>query len=485
MSHPLPGPTASRALPSRRHTIAEALDIVGRVADAQPAWRRTPVEERAKLMRMAALRLRQNVDAYVALMTSEMGKTDTEGRAEVEKCAWVAEYLAEHAAGLMRDRLVDMSAQFTGPGPVPTARVTYQPLGVILAVMPWNFPFWQVMRFCIPHLLAGNGGVLKHAANVSGCAQALEDLIRQAGFPENLFRTVFVPGHDVHALIEDDRIAAVSFTGSVAAGRAVAAAAGGVVKKAVLELGGSDAYLVLEDADVEAAAKICAVARMKNSGQSCDAGKRFIVVEEVREAFECAFVEAMRGYQMGDPADPRTRLGPMVSVAARDEIADQVRQSVARGARVILGGDVPDRPGAWYPATVLCDVRPGQPAYDDEIFGPVAAIIAARDEPDAIRIANDTRFGLGAVVLTTDLKRGERIAIEELDAGSVYVNQIVRSDPRLPFGGVKQSGYGRELADIGMHEFCNIKSVIVQGPQGADLQTHNDLGRCGVDAGGA
>lgn len=445
-----------------KHTVVEALAIAGQVQVAQRAWKSTPIEERSRLMRRAAALIRKNGDRYVALMTQEMGKTVAEGRGELEKCAWVADYLADHAASHLASRSVDMSDPFHGEGAPPKALVTFQPLGVILAVMPWNFPFWQVMRFCIPHLLAGNGGLLKHASNVPGCALALEALFAEAGFPENLFRVVLIDSHDVPALIQDDRIAAVTLTGSIAAGKAVAAAAGAVVKKAVLELGGSDAYVVLEDADIAQAAKICAEARMKNAGQSCDAGKRFIVVEAVREAFETALIEEMRAYVMGDPTDPGTKLGPMVSVKARDEIADQVRRSVEQGAKVLLGGIVPDQPGAWYPATILTDVRPGQPAHDDEIFGPVAAVISAKDEADAIRIANGSIFGLGAVVLTQNLSRGERIATDALEAGSVYVNQVVRSDPRLPFGGVKQSGYGRELAAIGMHEFCNIKSVLVR-----------------------
>jgi succinate-semialdehyde dehydrogenase/glutarate-semialdehyde dehydrogenase len=310
--------------------------------------------------------------------------------------------------------------------------------------------------------MAGNGGVLKHASNVPGCALALEEIFREAGFPRDLFRTVLLGSQHVKALIEDPSIAAVTLTGSVSAGKSVAVAAGAVLKKTVLELGGSDGYIILEDVDMGRAAKICAAARMVNGGQSCIAGKRFVVVESVRAAFEAALVEAMRSYVFGDPNEPETKLGPLQSVKARDELATQVTRSVASGARVLLGGEVPRRPGAWYPATVLTNVTPGQPAHDEELFGPVAAIIGARDGADAVRIVNDSRFGLGSGVLTRDLARGERIAAEELDAGLAFVNQYVRSDARLPFGGVKESGYGRELSEFGIYEFCNIKSVLVQ-----------------------
>jgi succinate-semialdehyde dehydrogenase/glutarate-semialdehyde dehydrogenase len=310
--------------------------------------------------------------------------------------------------------------------------------------------------------MAGNGGVLKHASNVPGCALALEEIFQEAGFPRDLFRTVLLGSQHVKALIEDPSITAVTLTGSVSAGKSVAAAAGAVLKKTVLELGGSDGYIVLEDVDMARAARVCAAARMVNGGQSCIAGKRFVVVESVRAAFEAALVESMRSYVIGDPNEPATKLGPLQSVKARDEIAEQVRRSVMGGARVLLGGEVPQRAGAWYPATVLTNVTPGQPAHDEEGFGPVAAIIGARDEAEAIRIVNDSRFGLGGGVLTQDLARGERIAAEELESGLAFVNQYVRSDARLPFGGVKGSGYGRELSEFGIYEFCNIKSVLVQ-----------------------
>jgi len=448
----------------RAHTLDEARSIAADCARAQKLWRRSAMAERSRLMHAAAQVMRADKSRYAALMTAEMGKTITDGLAEIEKCAATADYFADHAAEFLAPRPRDMSAGHSGAGPVPRAFVTFNPLGVVLAVMPWNFPFWQAMRFCAPHLMAGNGGVLKHASNVPGCALALEEIFRAAGFPPDLFRTVLINSQQVKTLIEDPSIAAVTLTGSVTAGKAVAAAAGAVLKKAVLELGGSDGYIVLEDADIARAAQVCAAARMVNAGQSCIAGKRFVVVESVRPAFEEAFVEAMRAYVFGDPNESATRLGPLQSVKARDELAEQVKRSVAGGARVLLGGEVPKRPGAWYPATVLSHVTAGQPAHDEELFGPVAAIITARSEADAIRIVNDTCFGLGNAVMTRDLARGERIAAEELDSGLAFVNQSVRSDARLPFGGVKDSGYGRELSEFGIYEFCNIKTVFVQEP---------------------
>jgi succinate-semialdehyde dehydrogenase / glutarate-semialdehyde dehydrogenase len=383
-----------------------------------------------------------------------MGKTLDEGRAEVEKCAFHCDWFADHAQEYLANEPVELGSGETF--------VTFNPVGVVLAVMPWNFPLWQVFRFAAPALMAGNGALLKHASNVPGCALAIEEVLHQAGVPRDLFRTLLLPSREVEALIRDENVAAVTLTGSVEAGRSVATAAGSVLKKCVLELGGSDAYLVLEDADIDAAAKVAATARMVNGGQSCIAGKRFIVVRSVLERFERALVEQMRGYEMGDPTKDGTKLGPMVSGKARDDIHAQVTASVEKGARLLLGGKVPDRPGAWYPATVLADVRPGQPAHDQEVFGPVAAIIAADDEADAIRIANASEFGLGSGVLTGNLDRGRRIAAQELEAGLSFVNENVRSDPRAPFGGVKHSGYGRECSAYGIKEFVNIKTVHVK-----------------------
>jgi len=439
------------------HSPADATVAAKVAREAFIDWRRMRIEERSPIVREAAQILRARKDEFALLMTDEMGKPLDDGRAEVEKCAFHCDWFAEHAAQYLADEPADI-----GGG---EAFVTFNPIGIILAVMPWNFPFWQVFRAAAPALMAGNGMLLKHASNVPGCALAIEEVLHQAGVPKDLFRTLLLPSRDVEALIKDENIAAVTLTGSVPAGRSVATAAGSVLKKCVLELGGSDAYVVLEDADIAAAAKVSATARMVNGGQSCIAGKRFIVVRSVIERFEQALVEEMGAYSMGDPTEAGTKLGPMVSVKARDEIHRQVEESVAKGARLVLGGKVPDRAGAWYPATVLVNARPGQPAHDEEVFGPVAAIIAADDEADAIRIANDSEFGLGSGVLTTDLDRGRRIATEELEAGMSFVNENVRSDPRTPFGGVKHSGFGRECGVFGIREFVNIKTVHVKAAQ--------------------
>ena len=436
------------------HTPEEAHAVARDVRVAFESWRRTSFADRARLMKAAAGVLRRRQEEFAELMTSEMGKTRKEGLAEIEKCAFNCDYFAENAERFLAREPVDLGG--------PKAFVTYNPLGTVLAIMPWNFPFWQVFRFAAPTLMAGNTAVLKHASNVPGCALAIESVFHEAGFPENVFRTVLVPSRDVKALIEDPNIAAVTLTGSVEAGRQVAAAAGAVLKKSVLELGGSDAYLVLEDADVERAAEVCAAARMVNGGQSCIAGKRFIVAAPLRQAFERALASKMQTYVMADPRDPETKLGPLQSQKARDDVHAQVRESLGKGARLLTGGEIPDRPGAWYPPTVLSDVRPGMPAYDEEVFGPVAAVIEAQDEADAIRICNESRFGLGSGVITRDLARGERIAADELAAGMSFINENVRSDPRLPFGGVKDSGYGRECSAHGIREFVNIKAVLAR-----------------------
>ena len=436
------------------HTLTQALEIAAAARRAFLDWRRTSFAERSGAIRRAAEILRSRKDEFARLMTQEMGKTLDDGRAEIEKCAFQCDWFAEHAQPYLTDEPVEIGGE--------EAFVTFNPIGVVLAVMPWNFPFWQVFRAAVPALMAGNGMVLKHASNVPGCALAIEQVLHQSGVPKDLFRTLLLPSSEVEALIKDDHIAAVTLTGSVPAGRSVASAAGSALKKCVLELGGSDAYLILEDADVDAAGRIAAAARMVNGGQSCIAGKRFIAVGSILERFEKALVEAMRGYEIGDPTKPGTRLGPMQSVKARDQIHKQVEDSVAGGARLLLGGQIPDRPGAWYPATVLTDVRRGQPAHDEEVFGPVAAIIAAVDEADAVRIANDSQFGLGSGVITSDVDRGRLIAAKELEAGLSFVNENVRSDPRMPFGGVKHSGYGRECSAYGIREFVNIKTVHVK-----------------------
>jgi succinate-semialdehyde dehydrogenase/glutarate-semialdehyde dehydrogenase len=404
-------------------------------------------------MRSAGRVLRENADGYAVLMANEMGKPVSQGRAEVEKCAWVCDYYADNAAAFLKAEPVETDAA--------KSFVTFQPLGVVLAVMPWNFPLWQVFRFAAPALMAGNAGVLKHASNVPGCALAIEDVFGKAGFPSDVFRTLLVGSAQVNAIIENPHVKAVTLTGSTPAGRAVARKAGEMLKKTVLELGGSDPYVVFADADLHAAVSTCVTSRLINSGQSCINAKRFVVVEPLRQQFETLFVERMRGMQMGDPLDESTEVGPQARADLRDELNEQVSKSIAKGARCLLGGEVPDGPGAFYPPTVLTDVTRGMPAYDEELFGPVAAIITAKNEHEAIEIANDSVFGLGAAVFTSDVAKGEQIAAEELEAGACFVNAFVKSDPRLPFGGIKESGYGRELSHYGIREFVNIKTVFV------------------------
>ena len=439
-------------------TTAELRKAIGASQKAFATWRRASYEERARPALRAATLLRERADQLALLMCREMGKPLAAGRSEIAKCAWVFEHYAEHARSILADVNVTTDA--------PTSVVVYRPLGVVLAVMPWNFPFWQVLRFAAPTLMAGNGAVLKHAANVSGCALAIEALLRDAGYPTDLFRVVLIDHAQLRLAIRNPAIRAVTLTGSVAAGRAIARLAGERLKKTVLELGGSDAYVILEDADLDHAAATCAASRLINGGQSCIAAKRFVVVDAVRDEFVKRFVQRMSEAVMGDPLDAATTLGPMARHDLRDELHRQVRESIEKGARCILGGEVPGLPGAFYPPTVLTDVKRGMPAYDDELFGPVAAIIPARNERAAIRIANDTVFGLGAAVFTRDVARGERIARDELSAGSCFVNALVKSDPRLPFGGVGDSGYGRELGDAGIHEFVNIKTVVREAVPG-------------------
>jgi succinate-semialdehyde dehydrogenase/glutarate-semialdehyde dehydrogenase len=438
----------------REHAEATAGEVAAALAAAARAfesWRRTSFAERASALRRAAALLRERRSELARLMALEMGKPVAQGRGEAEKCAWVCEHYADDAARLLAPEEVATDAA--------RSYVAFPPLGPVLAVMPWNFPFWQVFRFAAPALMAGNVGLLKHASNVSGCALAIEELLQAAGVPRDAFRTLLVGSSRVAALVEAPEVAAVTLTGSTPAGRAVAAKAGACLKKTVLELGGSDPYVVLEDADLKTAAETCAAARLVNGGQSCIAAKRFVVVEPVRARFEELLVERIRARRMGDPLEDGVEVGPQARRDLRDELHRQVEASVARGARVLLGCTVPDGPGAFYPPSVMTGVVPGMPAFDEELFGPVAAVVAARDEQDAIRLANHTVFGLGAAVFTRDLERGERIARHELAAGSCFVNAFVKSDPRLPFGGIKESGYGRELGAFGIREFVNVKTV--------------------------
>ncbi|MDQ2889949.1 MAG: NAD-dependent succinate-semialdehyde dehydrogenase [Gemmatimonadota bacterium] len=434
-------------------TPAMVSEAVGSAHAAWLAWRGAAFPERASMMKRAAAILRNRKEELARLMASEMGKPLKQGIAEAEKCAWVCDYYADAAESQLTDEVVRTDAL--------KSYVAFQPLGVILAIMPWNFPLWQVYRFAAPALMAGNVGILKHASNVTGCALIIEEIFEQAGFPRNTFRTLIMGSAQVEAVIRNPLVRAVTLTGSTPAGRAVASQAGSVLKKTVLELGGSDPYIVLADADLEQAVKTCVDSRLINSGQSCIAAKRFIVEDSVIAEFTSRFVAAMRSRTMGDPFAEGTDVGPMARADLRDELHRQVLQSVQSGATLLLGGEIPDCVGAYYPPTVLGDVVPGMPAYDDELFGPVASIVRAHDEDDAVRIANDSVFGLGSAVFTKDVARGERVALR-LEAGAAFVNASVASDPRLPFGGVKESGYGRELGSFGIREFLNIKTVYLK-----------------------
>ncbi|WP_167611256.1 NAD-dependent succinate-semialdehyde dehydrogenase [Maribellus sediminis] len=428
--------------------------IVNSVDKIGHHWRSTSFMFRGQLMQNLASLLKSKKEELAMLMALEMGKVKREGIAEVEKCAWVCEYYAANAEAFLENEPIATEAT--------KSYVSYQPLGTILAIMPWNFPFWQVFRFAAPTLMAGNTAVLKHASNVPGCAMAIEEIFREAGFPENVCRTLLISSKQVAKVIQHKAVKAVSLTGSTPAGKSVAALAGAELKKCVLELGGSDPYLILEDADIDRAAKKCAAGRLLNAGQSCIGAKRFIVEEKVYAHFLEVFTHEMATADFGDPTDEESTIGPLARTDLRDELHQQVVDSVAKGAEVIIGGEIPHREGAYYPPTILENVQPGMPAYDEELFGPVASVIKVKDVKEAIQVANDTVFGLGAAVFTRNLKRGEHIAEIELEAGACFVNDFVKSDPRLPFGGIKTSGFGRELAEQGIKEFMNIKTVVVK-----------------------
>jgi len=435
------------------HSTAQMADKVNAAHQAFLTWRETTFPQRVEKLRNAARVLIDKKGEYAALMATEMGKPIRDGRAEIEKCAWVCDYYADNALTALQPESIETDAR--------KSYIFFHPLGVILAIMPWNYPFWQVFRFAAPALMAGNAAVLKHASNVPGCSLAIEEIFKTAGFPANLFQNVLLAADRVDRLIAQPFIRAVTLTGSQAAGRAVAARAGELLKKTVLELGGSDPYIILEDADLEKTVESCVASRLLNSGQSCIAAKRFVVVEAVRKRFTDMLAAQMEQKKLGDPLDEDTEIGPQARLDLRDELHRQVMQSIERGARCLLGGRIPGGDGAFYPATVLDNVQKGMPAYEEETFGPVAAVIAVKNEAEAIRTANDTAFGLGAAVFTADVDHGERIAADKLEAGNCFVNAFVKSDPRLPFGGIKQSGYGRELSHYGIKEFVNIKTVYV------------------------
>jgi succinate-semialdehyde dehydrogenase / glutarate-semialdehyde dehydrogenase len=436
------------------HTPAEVRAIVEEAQEAFASWRDKTFQDRAAPMRKAAAMLRLNEKEHARLMSLEMGKPIRAAIEEVRKCAWICDYFAENAERMLAREFIWTEAH--------KSYVALRPIGVVFGVMPWNFPFLQVFRFAAPTLMAGNAAVLKHASNVPGCALAIEKVFRDAGFPKHLCGALMIGSKEVDGIIDNPLIKAVTLTGSGAAGRAVASKAGSLLKKVLLELGGSDPYIVLEDADIEVAAHVCSRGRLVNSGQSCIAAKRMIVVESVRREFEKRFVELMDIAKMGDPLDEHTEVGPLARKDLRDTVHKQVEASVAKGAKVLLGAKIPSRPGWFYPPTVLTDVHRGMPAFDEEVFGPAAAIVPAKDEDEAIAAANDTTYGLGSCVITRDAPRGERIALERMESGLAFVNTVCRSDPRLPFGGVKESGFGRELSAYGIREFVNIKTVYVE-----------------------
>ena len=433
-------------------SAAEIEERVARATTAYAHWRTVPLDQRTALLTRVADLLDERREAYARLITDEMGKVLADARQEVAKCATACRYYAANAAAMLAPEIVQTEAV--------RSYVVFDPLGPVLAVMPWNFPFWQLFRFAAPGIVAGNVALLKHASNVCGAAQALEALWRDAGAPAGVFQTLLVPAAGVAGLVTDERVRAVTLTGSERAGTSIATAAGQVCKKCVLELGGSDPFVVLADADPLAVARAAAAARIVNGGQSCIAAKRFIVVGAIAAAFTRALVDVMAALRVGDPLRPETQVGPLARADLRDEVARQVETSIAAGARCLVGGTAAPGAGFFYAPTVLADVRPGMPAFDEEVFGPVAAVVTAADDAEAIALANRTRYGLGASLWTGNPTHAESLA-RDLEAGMVFINEAVRSDPRLPFGGVKRSGYGRELSHYGIREFVNVRTIVV------------------------
>jgi len=416
-------------------------------------WRKLSYSHRKPYMLKAARILNEETERYAKILTLEMGKTITQARAEVKKCAWVCEYYAENTESILKEELIETDAA--------ESFVQFDPLGIVLAVMPWNFPFWQVFRFAAPALMAGNGALLKHASNVPQSALAIEEIFHKAGFPENIFRTLMIGSSKVSRVIENPLVKATTLTGSEFAGKKVAETCGANLKKSVMELGGSDPFIVLENADIELASSTAVTARLLNNGQSCIAAKRFIVVESIYDEFETLFLKKMRSIKIGDPMDEETDLGPMAREDLMLELHEQVRRSVEMGATVILGGKPLEGKGYYYPPTIITNLIPGMPAYEDELFGPVASLIKVKNEDEAIRVANDSVFGLGASLWTSDINKAKLLATK-IQAGSVFINGLVKSDPRLPFGGINISGYGRELSHYGIKEFVNIKTVWIK-----------------------
>ncbi|MDB9312053.1 NAD-dependent succinate-semialdehyde dehydrogenase [Spirulina sp. CS-785/01] len=431
-------------------TSAEIATKLTQAQSAYIAYRQIPLTQRSQWLEKAATLLEANSQTYGQLMTTEMGKPLKSAVAEAKKCAWVCRYYGEKAAEFLQDQ--------PGESDGSAAFVRYQPLGVILAVMPWNFPFWQVFRFAAPALMAGNVAVLKHASNVPQSAIAIEQIFREAGFPDNVFQTLLIGASQVETVLSDQRVQAATLTGSEPAGASLAATAGKYIKKTVLELGGSDPFIVLESADLDKAVKAAVTARMLNNGQSCIAAKRFILQSSIADEFEQRLLEKFQSLKVGDPLAEDTDIGPLATAAIRDELAQQVEKSLALGAKALIGGQPLEGPGNFYPPTLLTNIPPDAPAAREELFGPVASVFRVDSLDEAIALANDTPLGLGASAWTKIETERDRL-INDLEAGAVFINGLVKSDPRLPFGGIKRSGYGRELSREGIHEFVNIKTV--------------------------
>lgn len=435
------------------HSLNQAIEMLQAGHEIFHEWRQAALHIRIERILKLAHLLEEKKEELSLIMTDEMGKPITSSRGEIEKCAWLCRYYAKAAPALLENTNVETDAT--------VSYISHQPLGVILAIMPWNFPFWQVFRFAVPNLIAGNTALLKHSENVPGCAGAMTDLFKEAGFPEHVFQNLYLEIKDVPSLIAERNLAAVTLTGSTRAGKSVAENAGRHLKKTVLELGGSDPYLIFADANIAKAAQTCVTSRMINGGQSCIAAKRFIIHESVYDEFIGAVKSQLQSYKMGNPREDTTTLGPMARKDLRNELHKQVMDSIATGAKCTLGGNIPDGDGFFHEPTILEGVKPGIPAYSEELFGPVFSCIKVPTIKEAIRIANDTNYGLGAAIFSDDIEHAEEIARNELQAGSCFINSFVKSDPRLPFGGIKDSGYGRELSVYGLEEFLNIKTVCV------------------------
>lgn len=436
------------------HSARDVDQIIQEVHEAQREWRQRSIKERSAFIGQLGEELLKQKEKLGKICSEEMGKLLSESIAEVEKCAFCCRFYSENAEKFLADERIQTEGQ--------ESFITYKPLGIVLAVMPWNFPFWQVIRFAAPTLCAGNAAVLKHASNVPGCAMALEEVFLSADFPKNIFRTLMIPSKEVNRVISHQHIQAVTLTGSTKAGREVAKTAGFELKKTVLELGGSDPYLILKDANLAEAAKILVKGRLQNAGQSCVSPKRIIVVESVYKEFTSLVEAEMKPFRAGDPFSVDSKMGPMARTDLRDELHTQVEKSITAGARCLMGGQIPVGSGAFYPATLLIDIRPGMPAFDEEMFGPVMCLIPARDETTAITYANQSEYGLGGGIFSQDVNHATAIASEQMETGGVFINDFLKSDPRLPFGGIKHSGHGRELSHLGIKEFVNAKTVYVK-----------------------